>query len=245
MLEISSSSNALFRKFLSLTESKGLKKEGLFLLSGESLVREFLQKPTLPIESEIYSEGLTPKTDKSKQVKLSQNLFQELDVLGTHSSLLVLKQPELKEWDFQQTPPGLHLVVPLGDPSNLGAVSRSAEAFGVQNIILLKEAAHPFLPKSMKASAGSLTRMNLWKGPSIKELATPGLIALDLRGKKLAEFQWPTAGYLLVGEEGAGVPPFRDLQRISVPTQNVESLNATVATSIALYDYHLKLTSRK
>lgn len=245
MLEITSASNSLYRKFLSLTESKGLKKENSFLLSGKNLVHEFLQNPNLKIESEIFSEGMQPQTEKSKHVKLSKALFEELDVLGTRSPLLVLQQPELQDWDFNEIPAGLHLLAPLGDPSNLGAVARSAEAFGINNLILLKEAANPFLPKSMKASAGSLTRLRLWKGPSIHEIATSNLIALDLEGKNLSEFQWPAAAYLLVGEEGAGVPNLKNLQKVSIPTQTVESLNATVATSIALYDYSQKIKGRK
>jgi TrmH family RNA methyltransferase len=172
---------------------------------------------------------------------MSKTLFDEVDVLGTHSSILVLKQPALNIWNFEQSTPGLQLLLPLGDPANLGAVARSAEAFGVKNLILLREAANPFLPKAMKASAGSLCRVKIWKGPSIRELSVPNLIALDLNGKKLSAFKWPASGYLLVGEEGAGVPDIRGLEKISIPMQMVESLNATVATSIALYDYSQKL----
>lgn len=237
MLEITSSSNSLFRKFLSLTESKGLKKEGLFLLSGKNLVEEYFKNPTFALESEIYMEGMKPSSPVKSQVKLSKALFEELDVMGTHSPILVLKQPEISEWDFEKKAKGLHLLVPVGDPSNLGALLRSAEAFGVENVILLKESANPFLPKAVKASAGSVTRMKLHKGPSIQDLKEAAIYALDLNGKNLNEMKWPESCYLLVGEEGAGIPAQSKIQRISIPTKNVESLNATVAASIALYHY--------
>lgn len=243
MLQISSRTNSVYRKYLSLLESKGLKKEELFILSGKALVTEFLKDPHLKIEAEVITEGLKPLCKTCPQVQMASTLFDELDVLGTHSNLLVLQQPTMPVWDFSKTPQGLHLLLPLGDPSNLGAVARSAEAFGVQNLIFLKEAAHPFLPKSMKASAGSLTRLKLWKGPAIKELVTvSSLHALDLQGETLSQVKWPDSGYLLVGEEGAGVPSLNGLRRISIPMRSsVESLNATVATSIALYDYNQKL----
>lgn len=247
MLEITSASNALYRKYLSLLESKGLKKEGLFLLSGKNLVQEFLKNPTLKIENEIFMEGMQPQAKNAKHLKLSKALFEELDVLGTHSSLLVLEQPGLAEWSFSESRKGLHLLTPLGDPSNLGAIARSAEAFGVENLILLKEAANPFLPKAVKASAGSLLRMKLWKGPSVQDMnsalfpASSPAVALDLNGKNLKDFQWPQSAYLLIGEEGAGVPEGLKLQQISIPIQpQVESLNATVAASLALYDWSLK-----
>lgn len=241
MLEISSRTNSLYRKFLSLTESKGLKKEGLFLVSGKNLVAECLKQKTLQIESEIYCEGQKPQCDPKLQVKLSQTLFDEIDVLGTHSPILMVQQPEVKEWDFSKTSDGLKILVPLGDPSNLGALLRSAEAFGVQNVILLKEAANPFLPKSVKASAGSIARVKLWKGPAVKDLKVKNLLAMDSTGESLPGFQWPKDSYLLIGEEGAGVPKIPGLKKVSIPTQKVESLNATVATSIALYDYSQKI----
>lgn len=241
MLEISSTTNSLFKKFLSLTEAKGLKKEGLFLLSGKNLTQEFLRNPGLKIESEIWMEGQTPQCPAKLQVKLSKALFEEVDVLGTKSPIFVLQQPEIQEWNFTKPPNGLHLLAPLGDPSNLGALLRSAEAFGVQNVILLKESAHPFLPKAIKASAGSLTRLKLWKGPGIRELkAAHPIVALDLKGSPLSGFSWPELAYLLIGEEGAGLPAISGLLRVKIPTENVESLNATVAASIALYEYRMK-----
>jgi RNA methyltransferase, TrmH family len=240
MLEITSHTNALFKKFLSLTEAKGLKKEGLFLLSGKNLVSEFVKNPTLEIESEIWMEGQTPLLPSKAQVKLSKVLFEAIDVLGTKSTVLVLRQPELPDWDFSKMPKGLILLTPLGDPSNLGALLRSSEAFGVKNVVLLKESSHPFLPKAVKASAGSATRLKLWKGPFIKDLNAHPVVALDLKGTAIAQFQWPQNGYLLIGEEGAGVPEIPRLQRLSIPTENVESLNATVAASIALFDWKNK-----
>jgi len=237
MIEITSASNGLFKKWISLTESKGLKKEGSFLLSGKNLVQEYFDNPLLPLESELFVEGMKPQSPLKNQMRLSKSLFEEIDVLGTHSPILVLKQPEISEWKFEKKEKGLHLLLPIGDPSNLGAMVRSAEAFGVKNIILLKEASHPFLPKAVKASAGSITRVQLFRGPSIKDLSDPGIFALDLNGKKLPEMKWPTSCYLLVGEEGAGIPVLSKLQRISIPTMKVESLNATVAASIALYHY--------
>ena len=244
---ITSATNSLFKKILSLTESKGLKNEALFLLSGKNLVQEFLRRPILQIESEVYCEGQSPQTELKKHVQLSKDLFKLIDVMGTHSPILVLQQPELKVWNPEESSAGLTLLTPLGDPSNLGALIRSAEAFSVSKVVLLRESANPFLPKSVKASAGSVCRIQMEKGPSLQDLENISgeLIGLEMKGRSLASFQWPEKSLLLVGEEGAGLPNLSRLQRISVPTQKVESLNATVAASIALYDYSQKRNSVK
>ena len=127
----------------------------------------------------------------------------------------------------------------MGDPLNLGAILRSAEAFGASRVILLEEAANPFLPKAIKASAGSSLRIAMEKGPSLGALSGE-FIALDLEGTSLPDFRWPANPRLLVGEEGPGLRGLSSavcLQKISIPVHGVESLNAGVATSIALYSF--------
>jgi TrmH family RNA methyltransferase len=178
---------------------------------------------------------------------LSPTLFAQIDVLGTHFNILVVAQPDILTLSatdiIDYAPKGIELIVPIGDPGNLGALIRSCEAFGVPRVILSREAAHPFLPKSVKASAGSVMRVPLARGPALAEYPS-NCIALDTQGMSIDEFVWPTQGLLVVGEEGSGfassglVPQ----TRIRIPTHGVESLNAVVATSIALsrIPYHKK-----
>ncbi len=234
MLE--SPQNETFKRLLSLTTSKGLKDEGHFLLSGEKLIREFLKNPSLKIASEIPSPHATPLTGATV-INLSPSLFAQLDVLGTHFTILELEQPAIPTLTAEDlttyTPSGIELAAPTGDPGNLGALIRSAEAFGIPKVILSKEAAHPFLPKAVKASAGSVLRVPLSKGPALKEFP-PSCIALDMQGTSINEFVWPKNGILIVGEEGPGLGDAKFTTTIRIPTKGVESLNAVVAASIAL-----------
>ncbi len=233
---LESPSNNVFKKFLSLTTAKGLKAEGLFILSGEKLVREFLKKPHLEIDAEILPLE-TEAVSKAKSVfELTPPLFQQLDVLGTHSPLLVLRQPPIADFDPRIPPRRLEVICPLGDPANLGAIIRSAEAFGASRLILTSEAAHPFLPRSVKASAGSVLRLPLCRTGSLKELGGD-LIALDQTGTPLSEFPWPENCRLVVGEEGPGLKGMKFRHTLSIPTISVESLNAVVAASLAFYEY--------
>lgn len=241
---ITSAQNESYRKLLGLTTAKGLKKEGWFLLSGEKLVREYLANPTLPLVQEVRHAGqdtVLPTGMKAEfaPIILSAELFDALDVLGTHAPLLVLQQPEIprltKEDCSTYIAQGLQVVVPLGDPANLGAVIRSCEAFGVSLVLLTEEAAHPFLPKSVKASAGSVLRMPLCRVGPLSSFAQQAQgIALDMDGTPLPQFRWPDDALLIVGEEGQGLRDYEFPHRLSIPMTSVESLNAVVATSIAL-----------
>ena len=234
---IESTQNETFKKLLSLTSSKGLKEEGLFLLSGEKLIREFLKKPNLKIAYEIPAPHQKPLIIDTRIIELSAPLFDPIDVLGTHFNILVLEQPPvpvLTAADMASyKPKGIEVVAPIGDPGNLGALIRSCEAFAVPRIILSREAAHPFLPKSVKASAGSVLRVPMARGPALAEFP-PSCLALDMNGTRVDDFAWPENGLLLLGEEGPGLNATQFPVRIRIPTTGVESLNVVVAASIAL-----------
>ena len=105
---------------------------------------------------------------------LSKSLFQKLDVLGTHAPLAVVEVPTpgtLNNFlDLLQVKPPLSasetqaaslagsksatLMLPLGNPLNLGACIRSARAFGLSHVLLSRESANPYLPQAIRSSAG-------------------------------------------------------------------------------------------
>jgi TrmH family RNA methyltransferase len=234
---IESAHNETFKKLLSLTSSKGLKEEGLFLLSGEKLIREFLKQPNLNVIHEVPVPRQNPLTS-ANVIELAAPLFQQLDVLGTHFNILVLEQPKLpaltKEDMATYEPQGIEVAAPTGDPGNLGALIRSCEAFAIPKVILTKEAAHAFLPKAVKASAGSVLRVPMARGPALVDLPASS-IALDMEGTAITEFNWPKNGILVLGEEGPGLSSAPFATRVRIPTKSVESLNAAVAASIALF----------
>jgi TrmH family RNA methyltransferase len=110
---------------------------------------------------------------------------------------------------------------------------------------LLKECATPFHPKAVRAASASTMLTPLAKGPSIRELENVKgpVLALDMQGTDIAKFKWPTNARLLIGEEGQGVPTSKSFTYLSIPmAKDVESLNATVAASVALYSYSASQT---
>jgi tRNA G18 (ribose-2'-O)-methylase SpoU len=90
----------------------------------------------------------------------------------------------------------------------VGAVIRSAAAFGVSRVVVLKEAAHPFHHKSVRAAGSAILRVSLWEGPSIKELekTKAPLVSLSPGGKDIARYKFPSTFGLLPGLEGPGLP---------------------------------------
>lgn len=267
---ITSRDNALVREWLDCQTSKGIKKHGQFIISGERAVRDTLERfPKLArnlivcadrhstlegdIKSQSHIELVREVREATKSndprfsvVALTPALFDDLDAAGTHQPLLVVMTPSIPEADLSAKPQGLEVLVALGDPANLGALLRSAAAFGASRVILLKECASPFHPKAVRAASAATLAVPLAKGPSIKdlpEIATDNSdkgqwVALDMHGKLMNRFEWPKNVRLILGEEGQGVPESKEFQYLAIPMKpKVESLNATVASSIALFSY--------
>lgn len=246
-VQITSAANTQYRIFLSLLTSKGIKKEGLFFLMGEKLIQEFLLNPNYSIEYLIYTDLIPSDLKLPASVKFTQmtkELFQNLDSLGTSYPLLVLKYQPLVKKNFNQAITGLELITPLGDPKNLGSLTRSALAFRVKEVILTQESTNPFLPTSIKASSGAVLKMQFTTTTlKVSEIPIVGEnYALDLKGSNIQDVRFPNKLRLWVGEEGPGLN-FTSEQRKSVnsiyiPTSDVESLNATVSTSIAVWEWY-------
>jgi TrmH family RNA methyltransferase len=119
---------------------------------------------------------------------------------------------------------------------------RSCAAFGVKNIHLPPAACHPYHPKCLKVAANGFLHVQFLKCGSLDSLGLESssnkqFYILDSTGTPIQNFKTKQNLFLIVGEEGQGIPEAlkNTIHKIAIPTQNIESLNATVAVSIALY----------
>lgn len=262
--DITSAANAHYKRWRGLTSAAGIKKEGEFLLSGRKIIAEAVGAARLQFSAVICKKSEVAKVLQEPWLKdlgvpvytLPAELFNELDEIGAPGPLLVARVPKIPEAELTSPPQGLELLLGLQDPANVGAALRIAEAFGAR-VVLMRECAHPFLPKSVRASSGSVFRVPLLRGPSVKELVAPNdggranrsessfardLVTLDLDGTDIGRFQWPRDVRLFVGVEGPGVPAqLKSGPRVRIPIKaGMDSLNAVSALSIAVYSYQLQ-----
>ncbi|MEJ2588172.1 MAG: RNA methyltransferase [Deltaproteobacteria bacterium] len=244
--DIVSRDNPTFRLFLRLGKTRGIKKEGLTILSGPKQVDEVLKSFPQHVEGVIFSTGHEPlSTSRVKDLpryRLAPDLFRLLDLFDTRQPLLLLRPGPLPEFSPTRCPTGCTLCIPFQDPVNVGAVIRSAAAMGVSGIVALKEAAHPFHPKSLRGAGSTIFRVPVFQGPGIADLNTGGipLITLSLEGGNLQAFKFPATFCLLPGLEGPGIPKtLTPHAQLTIPmATGVDSLNAAVATAIVLYAWN-------
>jgi len=135
----------------------------------------------------------------------------------------------------------------IQDPSNLGAILRSAYAFGAHGVVVGRDRAAAVTPAVAKASAGAVEHIPVARvtniSRSLEELKAAGLwvAAADPRGDTSlwdARLGGPLA--LVVGGEGVGIRPgvlgHTDF-RLRIPIgPRIASLNASVAAALLLYE---------
>ncbi len=137
--------------------------------------------------------------------------------------------------------------VVLVNPSNagnMGTIMRSATGFGVTDLAIIKQAVDPFDPKTVRASMGAIFRMNVAEYDSFedyeREAGNRSLYPFMLKAKKkLPETEFSSPFSLIMGNEATGLPDsFLNVgTSVIIPhSDRIDSLNITIAASIALYE---------
>ncbi|MBI2441636.1 MAG: 16S rRNA (guanine(527)-N(7))-methyltransferase RsmG, partial [Lentisphaerae bacterium] len=215
---------------------------------GPKIVGEALQQQRDSVTAWIAPPDLPPppaELKHARRVLLTKELFRKVNLFGAPGPLIALRLKDLPAFEPQAPwPAGCTLFIPFGDPDNVGAAIRAAAGLGAARVVLLQEAACPFLPKAVRASAGAIWKISLESGPGLSELAgirASTLFALDLPGKEgesLNNVKPPESYGLVAGMEGQGLPEAlrKNWRRVYIPlAKGVESLNAAAAVAITLW----------
>ena len=248
---ISGKRNALLKEFRRASRGYDLALvEGPKLL-GEALAAGVEICATLVADTALAEfEGLLRSCSETGADVASapEQLLSSVGDAVTHRGIVALAAP--KKRDLSDLPlsdkPLLVVADSIQDPGNLGAIVRSAAAFGADALIALPGSSNPFGAKAIRGSAGSCFRLPI-ATPEVEELLSLmralgiELIALDRRGgTPLTEYDFGKPCAIIVGSEGSGLSPeLLGAAEILVCIQiasGVESLNAAVAASIALFE---------
>jgi 23S rRNA (guanosine2251-2'-O)-methyltransferase len=189
-------------------------------------------KKSLPIR-EVHRADVEKISMNSQGIALAIKPYQ-------YSSLQEILQ--------RATKPGLIVALDgVTDPRNLGAIIRSAAAFGVSGVIIPERRSAAMTASAWKSSAGAAARMPVAQvtnlNRAIEEVQSSGYFVVGLDGEANEEVSTMKVAteplMIIVGSEGKGlsrlVSEKCDLV-VRIPMRSTtESLNASVATSIALY----------
>ncbi len=246
-------SNNQIKLLRKLGQKKYREKEGLFIVEGDRAVEQVLENKVVQVKEIFVDEG------KAKSYQLSANSFYEVDSKlmnelsdtdNAQGLLAVCKIPKETSIEELQQENGLIIATDrIQDPGNLGTIVRTGVWFGVAAILLEKGSVDLFHPKVVRSTAGAtgcLPYLNANLGEDFKEFEQAGWDILMLDSNSGAEpidqIKLSEKTILVVGNEANGIS--HDLitpnrQRVLIPAaeknRSVESLNAAIAMSIALY----------
>jgi len=261
---ISSAANPLVKDVRRAIARGGLTAEGwcvaeTFHLLEEALRSECEVKVVLAAESvRSAAAGHVRGLAGVKVAVMPDSLFQSISGTETAQGVMALVKPP--EWKLEQLFRGCPLVVVLDglqDPGNAGAILRAAEAFGATGALFVKGTVSPYNPKTIRASAGSVFRVPSLAGmdASLARAAlqqkrvelyagVPARAEAPVRALADVDFARPCG--LVIGSEARGVGSVLRAAAldISIPTVGVESLNASVAAGILLYEARRQRTMR-
>ena len=222
------------------------------IISGKSINKLMVENgPKDKIGSEILSLARENRIKIAFETK--QNLFKRSGTQkhqGFVAEITEFKyssvQDILLRAEEKEEQPFVLVLDEIADPHNLGAIIRTAEAIGVHGIVLQKDRACAVNDTVHKTSAGAISNMLIARETNLTQVLTflkkQGLwvFGLELGGSDIFRTNLKGPIALVVGSEGFGI---KDLVKkncdeiISLPMRGqVNSLNASVASGIALYE---------
>ena len=263
--EITSRQNSTLVWAASLSEKKYREKHKTFLADGVKLVEEALVSH-LPV-SHIFIEeskreeylplilSLTEnrKGDAPQIFLLSSPCFEKISTEKAPQGIIAA----IKYLDFFKRTAKINSEEQLGrtlflssvrDPGNLGAIIRSAAAFGTETVILSGDSADIYHPRVLRSAMGTLFRMRVFivseEAEAIRSLQLAGrrLYAAELRDHavSLSSLSLDRNDIFVIGNEGHGIDPTISALcdgSVYIPiVPGVESLNASVAASVLLWE---------
>jgi TrmH family RNA methyltransferase len=252
-MPITSAQNPLLKTIRRAVGSGRALQDGRMVIEGPHLLEECLgsgwqveQVLTTAHGAERH-QRLLARVDV---MELPARAFASLSATQTSQEIMALVKPSVTSWAECLKREGVMVILDgLQDPGNAGTILRSAEAFGAGSVIFLEGSVHVANGKFLRATAGSIFRMpyleNQERGDVVSKLRAnrrtlyalmPGSPEGSRERLGAANLLAPCA--IAVGSEAHGVSPeFRACaQALSIPTHRVESLNAGVACSIALFE---------
>jgi len=227
----------------SLQHKKFRKEHGLFLVEGYKSVVEFVNA-AYQVDAIYHTSEIAPKMmNLSRKInfqEISLTDLEKISSLKTPQEVIgLIKIPKWPELNYNLLKNKFSLVLDgVQDPGNMGTIIRTADWFGITDIICSDDTVDVYNPKVVQATMGSLARVNVHYGDLmtiIPEIKLP-LFGAMLDGENIYNTNFGREGLLAMGNEGNGLRP--EIQQLINKTVTIprigyaESLNVAIATAI-------------
>ena len=251
---ISSSDNPLIKQAWRLKKSVFRRKQAKFLVDGQREIKQALNQAwscsALFYNSELATEqnSIFDFVANDKIIKIPKNLFFKLCYKEKPDGFLaIFEQKEIEFSDIKLSTPSLILVLDnVEKPGNLGAIIRTAQATGVEAIIVNQTQTDIYNPNVIRASEGYVFSLPIIKTTVeqtvewLKQKKIKSFGALTTANKSYLQVDFKGSVAIILGSEAKGLSLkwINNLdQSLVIPMfSSMDSLNVSVAAGVILYE---------
>jgi len=235
-----------------LKTKKGRDESGLFMVEGEKCIAEIPENYTVRhyVVSRNFADthDLSQYKNRARCEIIRDSLFKSLADTVTPQGIIAVCEKIPHEVNNILQPNRFILMGEcLNDPGNIGTLVRTAAAAGASGAVFTQGSCDIFSPKVLRAAAGAVLRLPIVTNADAEEIFTAlkasetQIFAAHPRGNALPyNLNFREKFCLLVGNESHGISENAQAQAdtlVRLPmTNETESLNASVAGSILLYE---------
>lgn len=241
---------------ISLKRKKTRTDEGMFVIEGDKIVRDFLSagvrlKLLFAVEEFLDSIGTEAGKLVGEVIPVSPEELRKLSSFVTpHNALAVLPMFE-HNFNIQDIKRDIGVALDfVQDPGNLGTIIRTAAWFGISNICCSHDCVDLYNPKVIQASMGAILHVKVFY-TDLKLLLEEArnekirIFGTVIDGEQVYSHSLGSNGIILLGNESKGIS--KELQplitdRISIPKfsdarYGIDSLNVSMAASIIFSEF--------
>lgn len=268
---ITSVQNPLVKRLHALLDRKGREESGSYLIEGAHLVEEALRSgadvTTVLFDSERELDAacrriLENSAQHVQVIEATGPVLAKLSETKSPQGIVAVVKKSRHEWEewlekqIQSVDDILLLYLDeIQDPGNLGTILRTAEAAGIDGVVLGKGSVDLYNGKVVRATMGALFRLPVFTrflpqtAEEWRRLGGRVLVSsLSERSLSYDEVDYGGKTAIVIGNEGRGVSPemvaLADLQ-VHIPIYGqAESLNAAVAAGLFMYEARRKKDRR-
>ena len=243
---ITSKDNEIIKNIKKLKEKKY--RLDTYIVEGIKMVKEAISE-NQEIELIAIREDfkIDFDTKNTKIVTISNKIFNDIsDVKTPQGILAVIKKNQNNQIETNQE--YILALDSLQDPGNMGTIIRTADSANINQIIINKTTVDPYSPKVIRSTMGAIYRTNIIEvedlKTTLKEMKSKGfqIITTDLKAtQSIYDINYNNKTVVVIGNEANGVSQeilqIADKKVIIPMLGKTESLNASIAASIMIYEY--------
>ena len=243
---ITSKDNEIIKNIKKLKEKKY--RLDSYIVEGIKMVKEAINEnqeiALIAIREDFKIDFDTKNT---KIVTISNKIFNDIsDVKTPQGILAVIKKNQNNQIETNSN--YILALDSLQDPGNMGTIIRTADSANINQIIINKTTVDPYSPKVIRSTMGAIYRTNIIEvedlKATLKEMKSKGfqIITTDLKAtQSIYDINYNNKTVVVIGNEANGVSQeilqTADKKVIIPMLGKTESLNASIAASIMIYEY--------